>query len=76
MGKDTSNQSLSDGIHERMPQFSCTAQAVGATADELLKVQLSLTELETTKETETSMLFKMPDSGGFLKIENDLSILR
>jgi two-component system chemotaxis response regulator CheY len=57
MGPVTNPQNLCNDINEKMPKYSCSADAAGELTDEgLMKFQLRLIEAEEKKETNTTLL--------------------
>lgn len=59
MGKDVKGESLSNGIHKKLPEHSCMAQTTDMTPDGLVRVQLSLKSLEQDNQLQpgSSALF-------------------
>jgi two-component system chemotaxis response regulator CheY len=55
MGPGQSSQTLTNDIRSRMPKMSCNANAVEATADGLLKVQIQLKDLENEAAGQTGI---------------------
>ncbi len=52
MGRNVEGESISNGIHEKLPQHSCTAQTSDVTPDGLVKIQLRLEALEQDNESQ------------------------